>query len=58
LNIVDMKEMALAPPYTNVEATGQKTREEADLWTNNRRFVNGLYAMFESLWKARKHVRD
>jgi len=49
--IVDKKEMVLGPPVTNEEASRRTWRED-DLWTNNLRFIGGMYALFERLWKT------
>lgn len=49
--IVDKKEMVLGPPVTDEEASKRTWRED-DLWTNNLRFIGGMYALFERLWKT------
>jgi sugar-specific transcriptional regulator TrmB len=49
--IVDKKEMVLGPPVTDEEASRRDWRED-DLWTNNLKFIGGMHALFERLWKT------
>ncbi|HUK27067.1 MAG TPA: helix-turn-helix domain-containing protein [Candidatus Acidoferrales bacterium] len=51
LDIFDKKQILFGPAITDVEATGS-ARRDIDLWTNNSRFVAGMYALFEHLWRA------
>jgi len=52
IDIVDKTELVLGPSVTDIEATTQRIWRESDLWTNNQKFVNGMYAMFERFWLA------
>jgi sugar-specific transcriptional regulator TrmB len=51
LGIADKKELVLGPAVTDEEASERNSRE-LDLWTNNERFIEGMYAMFERIWEA------
>ena len=48
--IIDGRQMVLGPAITNHKLSNFNIRE-ANLWTNSTRFVNGMYAIFENLWK-------
>ena len=50
MEIADSKQMILGPAVADEEAT-DRNRREADLWTNNPRFIHGMYAFFERLWR-------
>ncbi|MGD0175362.1 MAG: helix-turn-helix domain-containing protein [Candidatus Bathyarchaeia archaeon] len=51
IDIIDGTEMVLGPAITDEEAIKHQSRQ-ADLWTNNRKFISAMYAMFEKLWKV------
>jgi len=51
LGIADKKELVLGPAVTDEEASERNSRE-LDLWTNNGRFIQGMYALFEKIWDA------
>jgi sugar-specific transcriptional regulator TrmB len=51
LGIADRKELVLGPAVTDEEASEHNSRE-LDLWTNNARFIEGIYALFERIWEA------
>jgi sugar-specific transcriptional regulator TrmB len=51
LDIFDRKEMLFGPAITDAELS-DTVRRDTDLWTNNRQFVGGMYALFEHLWDA------
>lgn len=51
LGIADRKELVLGPAVTDEEASERNSRE-LDLWTNNTRFIEGIYALFERIWDA------
>ncbi len=49
IHIFDKREMTIGPASLN-EETAEKYVRTGDLWTNNSRFIQGMYAMFEKLW--------
>jgi sugar-specific transcriptional regulator TrmB len=51
--VVDGSEMVFGPafPVSDREAKNLDERK-LDLWTNNPRFVRGMYTMFERLWEV------
>ena len=51
LDIFDRKEMLFGPAITDADLS-DTMRRDTDLWTNNPRFVGGMYALFEHLWDA------
>lgn len=51
IDIVDMREMVFGPSVTDEEAD-ERILRSSDVWTNNVRFIQGMYAMFERLWRA------
>jgi sugar-specific transcriptional regulator TrmB len=51
MGIVDKNEMIFGPAITQSESTDRSARE-MDLWTNNSRFIRGMYALFEKIWKT------
>ncbi len=51
IDMVDKREMCIGPGITPEDA-GEQNAREADLWTNNAKFIRGMCAMFERLWKA------
>jgi sugar-specific transcriptional regulator TrmB len=50
IEIADRKQMILGPAVVDEEAT-ERNEREVDLWTNNPRFIHGMYAFFERLWR-------
>jgi sugar-specific transcriptional regulator TrmB len=50
MHIFDKREMIFGPASTDKEIGPEKSTRNADLWTNNTRFIEGMYAMFEKLW--------
>jgi sugar-specific transcriptional regulator TrmB len=50
IDIIDKREMIIGPDMTDEEIT-QRNRE-ADLWTNNPKFIRGMYLLFEKLWRS------
>ena len=50
IDIVDKKEMLFGSVYLKTDQA--KRRKESDLWTTNPRFIEGMHAMFENLWKV------
>jgi sugar-specific transcriptional regulator TrmB len=56
MDIVDRNQMMFGPAFPANEE--ELEHRENDLWTNNLKFVQGMCAMFESLWKiSRNYVR-
>lgn len=53
VDIFDKKEMLFGPAITDAELNNT-VRKDIDLWTDNPRFVEGMYALFERLWDASK----
>jgi sugar-specific transcriptional regulator TrmB len=51
LGIADRRELVIGPAVTDEEASERNSRE-LDLWTNNARFIEGIYALFERIWDA------
>lgn len=51
MGIIDKSQMFIGPAFTNAEISDINVRE-VDLWTNSARFINGMHALFESLWVA------
>jgi len=51
IHIFDKREMTIGPASTDEEVEKGFGRDE-DLWTNNPRFIQGMYAMFEKLWEG------
>jgi len=49
LDVIDRKEMVIGPAITDEEAV-ERSKREADLWTNNSKFIQGMYGFFEKLW--------
>jgi sugar-specific transcriptional regulator TrmB len=57
MDIVDQDEVVFGPAFPAGEE--ELEHREQDIWTNNLNFVEGMYAMFESLWKiSSKYVRE
>jgi len=55
-DIADKKEMLMGPAITDDDKTSANLREMY-LWTNNPRFIQGMCALFEQLWRGcRKEV--
>jgi len=51
LQVFDKRELILGPAASDAEIkTPIKVTRSADLWTNNQRFVEAMYSMFETLW--------
>jgi sugar-specific transcriptional regulator TrmB len=51
--IFDKREMIFGPASTVDEINRpEKSTRNADLWTNNRKFIDGTYAIFEKLWSV------
>jgi len=58
INIFDKEQMLFGPAFNPTDKQQRNNRRELDLWTSNPRFVNGMYAMFEKLWKnSAKYIR-
>jgi len=56
MDIVDRNQVIFGPAFPAGEE--ELEHREHDLWTNNPKFVQGMCAMFESLWKiSRNYVR-
>jgi len=51
MDIADGKEIIFGPAINKSEAISHSSRE-ADLWTNDRRFIAGMHALFETLWNT------
>lgn len=51
LDIFDGREMLFGPAITDVETT-DSSRRDVDFWTDNARFVAGMRALFEHVWKT------
>ncbi|HKM50350.1 MAG TPA: helix-turn-helix domain-containing protein [Candidatus Bathyarchaeia archaeon] len=51
IDIVDKREMVFGPSVTDEEAD-ERILRASDVWTNNVRFIQGMYAMFERLWRV------
>jgi hypothetical protein len=49
VDIFDRKEMLFGPAMTDIELTSMG--RDFDLWTNNAKFIQGMYALFERLWQ-------
>lgn len=49
LDIMDKREMQMGPAIT-FEEEADHTEREMDVWTNNLRFIRGMYMLFEQLW--------
>jgi sugar-specific transcriptional regulator TrmB len=49
MDIVDRNQVVFGPAFPAGEE--ELEHREQDLWTNNLKFVQGMYAMFEGLWK-------
>jgi sugar-specific transcriptional regulator TrmB len=51
LAIRDMKEMVFGPAFpVNEEERSSLDHRELDVWTDNTRFVEGMYGLFQKLW--------
>jgi sugar-specific transcriptional regulator TrmB len=56
MDIVDRNQVVFGPAFPLGEE--ELEHREQDLWTNNLKFVEGMHAMFESLWKiSHNYVR-
>jgi hypothetical protein len=51
VDIIDKKELLFGPPVSDDEAADKRLRE-ADVWTNDPRFIAGMYGLFEALWNT------
>jgi len=50
--IIDRKEMVFGPAFpANEEERSSLDRRELDVWTDNSRFVEGMYSLFQKLWE-------
>ena len=57
MDIVDRNQAVFGPAFPAGEQ--EMEQREEDLWTNNLKFVQGMHAMFEGLWKiSTNHVRE
>jgi len=55
IDIFDQREMLIGPSLLD-EETGDRDTRQADIWTNNPRFIRGMYELFERLWKTSKSL--
>jgi len=56
--ICDKERVLFGPAFLPSDYRARSDRKELDIWTYNPRFVEGRYAMFESLWQASKKFSD
>jgi hypothetical protein len=57
MDIVDRNQAVFGPAFPAGEQEMEQRQE--DLWTNNLKFVQGMHAMFEGLWKvSTNHFRQ
>jgi sugar-specific transcriptional regulator TrmB len=52
LNIYDRRRVLFGPAFLLSDYQPHLDRRELDIWTDNPRFVAGMYGMFEKLWQA------
>lgn len=57
LDIMDKKKLQMGPAIT-IEEEVDKSSREMDLWTDNPRFVDGMYMLFDQLWHRCKRFRS
>ncbi|MFI5450029.1 MAG: TrmB family transcriptional regulator [Candidatus Bathyarchaeia archaeon] len=57
IDLIDKAEIIFGPALSDEEASQQNNRE-ADIWTNNAKFIEGMYAVFERLWKSAKNFES
>jgi len=52
MNIYDGARVLFGPAFVPSDYQARSGRKELDIWTRNPRFVEGMRAMFESLWRV------
>ncbi|HXX73130.1 MAG TPA: helix-turn-helix domain-containing protein [Candidatus Acidoferrales bacterium] len=52
MNIYDRARVLFGPAFVPSDYRAHSDRKELDIWTCNPRFVEGMCAMFESLWRV------
>jgi hypothetical protein len=56
IDLIDKAEIIFGPALSDEEAS--QHNREADIWTNNAKFIEGMYAVFERLWKSAKNFES
>jgi sugar-specific transcriptional regulator TrmB len=56
LSIFDQQDMLIGPSLSDDE-TGESDSRQTDLWTNNPKFVRGMYEVFDRLWSEASEYR-
>jgi phosphatidylserine/phosphatidylglycerophosphate/cardiolipin synthase-like enzyme len=53
-HIFDKRELIIGPASSTDDEirVPERVTRNSDLWTNNRRFIQGMYSMFEKLWSV------
>ncbi len=54
-DIIDKEQMFFGPIFDRIDEDSNPRLKELDLFTNNPRFIGGIYALFERLWSVSKN---
>jgi sugar-specific transcriptional regulator TrmB len=52
MDIIDRKEMVFGPSFPIADENRRWQGRELNIFTNNNRFVSGMYVIFEKIWRV------